>query len=378
LSGFVNREKKMNTNIAEIGLTEQEIEKFSFLKIYESQIKNDPEIAAHEREISKAVASKIGQAPRGYFVPMDVLSYPKRDMTVGTDTAGGYLVQTDLLAANFIELLRNRMMTVRMGVQVLSNLVGDVAIPKLSAGAQAYWIAEGGAPTETSPTFAQVGMSPKTVAAYTDLSRRLILQASVSAEQFVRNDLAKVLAVAKDYAVLNGTGVDNEPLGILNTPGIGSVVGGTNGAAPDWANIVSLESAVSAQNADVGSMGYMVNSKTRAKLKQTEKSSNTAKFIWETGESKEPGIGEVNGYKAGVSNQLPSDLDKGTSTGVCSAIIFGDWSSCIVGEWAALDLLVDPFTGSSSGTVRVVAFSDCDVAIRHPESFAAMKDALTA
>ena len=84
------------------------------------------------------------------------------------------------------------------------------------------------------------------------------------------------------------------------------------------------------------------------------------------------------GARAGVSNQVPSNLTKGSSSGVCSAIIYGNWADLLVGMWGTLDLTVDPYTHSTSGTVRVVALQDVDVAVRHPESFAAMQDALTA
>jgi HK97 family phage major capsid protein len=89
------------------------------------------------------------------------------------------------------------------------------------------------------------------------------------------------------------------------------------------------------------------------------------------------GEGMVNGYRAVVSNQVPSNLTKGTGTNL-SAIIFGNWNDLIVGQWGTLDLMVDPYNQSTSGTVRVVALQDVDIAVRHPESFSAMVDAVTA
>lgn len=86
----------------------------------------------------------------------------------------------------------------------------------------------------------------------------------------------------------------------------------------------------------------------------------------------------LNGYRGLITNQVRSDLDKGSATGVCSALFFGNWADLIVGMWGGLDILVDPYTGGTAGTVRVVALQDVDVAVRHPQSFAAMLDALTA
>jgi HK97 family phage major capsid protein len=362
----------------EIGLGEKELQKYSFLRALNAMAnpKNQAiqDAAGLEIEASKAFADKVKREPRGLFVPNDVLRH-KRDLTVGTDSAGGYLVATNLLAANFIELLRNRMMTQVAGATVLRDLIGDVAIPKQSGGATAYWVAESGAPTESQQTVAQVGLAPKTVGAFTDISRKLLLQSSIDVENFVRMDLTRVLALAMDLAALHGTGSSNQPTGIAATSGIGAVTGGTNGAAPDWADIVNLETAVAQDNADIGRLAYMTNAKVRGKLKQTEKASNTAQFVWEN--TQIPGVGELNGYPAFVTNQVSSALTKGTSSGVCSAIFFGNWADLIIGLWSGIDLLVDPYTGSSTGTVRVTAFQDGDIAVRHVESFAAMLDALT-
>ena len=149
---------------------------------------------------------------------------------------------------------------------------------------------------------------------------------SIDVESFVRNDLATVLALAIDLAAINGSGSNNQPTGILNTSGIGSVAGGTNGLAPAWSHLVDLESAVSIANADVGTLGYLTNAKVRGKLKQTSKVSGQNGFIWEAGNT------PVNGYMAGVSNQVPSNLTKGSSSGVCSAILFGNFADLIIGQ----------------------------------------------
>lgn len=364
---------KLPQPTAEIGMSEKEARHFSFMRAINALAnpgdRKAQEAAAFEREASDAYASKLGRAAQGFFVPVEV---QKRDLTVGTNSAGGYTVSTDLLASSFIDVLRNRMMVMNMGAQLLTGLVGNIAIPRQTGGATAYWVAESGSPTESAQTFDQVTMSPKTVGAYVDISRKLMLQSSVDVEAFVRNDLATVLALAIDLAALHGTGASNQPTGIAATSGIGSVAGGTNGLAPTWAHIIELESDVAVANADVGRMGYLTNAKVRGKLKATQKVATYGdSFIWDAGDM------PLNGYKAGVSNQVASNLTKGTSSGVCSAIFFGNWADLIIGNWNTLDLMVDPFTGSTSGTVRVVGLQDVDIAVRHAESFSAMLDALT-
>lgn len=357
---------------ADIGMDERDVRNYSIVRAIRALSDTAGprwENAPLEKEASDAIAERLGRSPRGFFVPNEV---QRRDMTVGTATAGGNLVSTDLLSESFIDMMRNRMVVQQAGATVLAGLVGNVAIPRQTGGATAYWVAESGSPTESAQTIDQLTMTPKTVGAFTDLSRKLLLQSSIDVENFCRRDLSTVLALAIDLAALHGSGSSNQPTGVASTSGIGSVAGGTNGAAPTWAHVVNLEREVAIDNADTGSLSYITNAKVRGKMKQTAKVSSTDSImLWENNSS------PLNGYPAYVTNQVSSTLDKGSSTGVCSAIFFGNWADLIVGLWGVLDILVDPYTGGTAGTVRVVALQDVDIAVRHAESFAAMLDATT-
>lgn len=363
-------DKPVEAEAPDIGLSDKEAKSFSFMRAIHALAnptdRRAQENAAFEFECSRAAAERTGKDAQGIIVPVDVL---KRDLTVGTATAGGNTVSTDLLAGSFIDLLRARAVMMQLGTS-LTDLNGNIAIPRMTGGATAYWVAESGAPTESQQAFDQISLTPKTVGAFTDISRKLMLQSSMDIEALVRSDLATVLALEIDRAAINGSGASNQPTGILNTSGIGAVAGGTNGLAPAWSHIVDLETEVAQDNADLGRLAYVTNAKVRGKLKQTEKASSTAQFVWD-------GM-SLNGYQSLVTNQVPSDLDKGTSTGVCSAILFGNFADLLLGFWGGLDITVDPYTASTSGTIRVVALQDMDIAVRHAESFAAMQDALTA
>lgn len=356
---------------ADIGMDKKEVKRYSLMRAInalanptDAKAQRD---AAFEREVSDAVSQKLGKQARGFLVPFEV---QQRDLVVGTPTAGGNLVATDLLAGSFIEVLRNAMVLPSLGTTMLTGLVGNVAIPKQTGAATAYWVAESNAPTESQQTIGQVTMSPKTVGAWTETSRKLLLQSSLDVEAMVQADLAAVLGLAIQQAAISGTGTSNQPSGLLTliTP---SVAGGTDGAAPTWAHIVELESDVAVANALVDNMAYLTNAKVRGKLKTTSKVSGQNGFVWESGDT------PVNGYRAAVTNAVPSNLTKGTANGVCSAIIFGNFRDLVIGMWGGLDLMVDPYTGSTAGTVRVVALQDVDVAVRYTESFATMVDALT-
>lgn len=357
-----------------IGLDEKEIKQFSFTKFLnylgDTSDASAREAAAFEIECSQAAAEKMRRDQRGSIIPYDVLAF--RDMNVGTAIDGGNLVETELLSESFIDSLENALAVRQCGARTLTGLNGNIAIPRQTGGTSHYWLAENGAPTEDAATFDQVAMTPKTVGAYTEISRRLLKQSSIGVENFVRNELTLRLALAIDAAAINGSGASNQPLGILNTGSIGDVAGGANGANPDWDDIVDLETAVAVANAAVGSTKYLTNAKVRGQLKKTfVDSGSNAERVW-NGQSN-----PLNGYDAVVSNQVPSNLVKGSSGAVCSAIIFGNWADLLIGMWGGLDVQVNPYSLDTSGATRITAFQDVDVTVRHPESFAAMQDALT-
>lgn len=332
----------------DLGLTEKEVKEFSFLRAFNALAnpgdKKAIEAAAFEREVSEAAAKRYGKPANGIMVPNEVL---RRDLTVGTPANGGDLVATDLLAGSFIELLRNRLALAQVGVTMLSGLSGFVNIPRQTDSSTAYWVGEGNSPTESQQAIDQVALSPKTVGAYVDYSRRLLLQSSIDVEAMVRADLARVIALELDRAALYGTG-GNEPSGLTLETGIGSVSLTNHGT---FAQLVELETEVATANADVGSLYYLMNAGSRGALKTTSKAGTEAQFVYQDD--------EVNGYPVVVSNQLAN-----------KDIIFGNFSQMIMGMWSGLDLTVDPYFGSTSGTVRIVALQDVDVAVRQPGAFA--------
>jgi HK97 family phage major capsid protein/HK97 family phage prohead protease len=337
---------------AEIGMEEKEVRSFSFLRacnyLANPTDSRAREAAAFEIEASEAAAAKLGRTSRGITIPQDVLT---RDLQTSPGSAGGDVIREELLTGSFIDILRNESACARAGATVLSGLEGNIKIPKQSGAASATWIAEGAAAAESDQTLTQVSLVPRTVGAYTDVTRKLLLQSSIDIENFVRNDLARVIALKIDLAGLYGSGVANEPLGIKNVAGIGAEA--FAGAVPTFLEVIAMESDLGTANALVGSPCYITNASMRGSLKGTKKDAGSGEFLWTGGLE-----GELNGYRALVSNQIAA-----------GDVWFGNFSDLLMGFWSGLDLTVDPYTNSTSGTVRIVALQDCDVAVRNAESF---------
>ncbi len=369
-----------------IGMDNKEIREYSILRAIEASITGDWSKAELEKRCSDACAKKYKKDVRSFMIPMEIAQrrlnagsqaqQVMRDMTVGTPADGGNLVSTELLSGSLIDQLQNLMLLKQMGIQVLDGLVGNITIPRVTGGATAYWLGENGKPTESSATIDQVGMVPKTVAAFTQLSRAFIQQSSIGAEAFAQYQLALALALEIDSKGIAGDGTNNTPIGIMNTTGVGAVVMGANGDVISWTKIVEMWKTPTKANARQGNLGWLTNSNVIADGMTTEKFANSGKELI-PGEFDQNGFTKIMGYKAGVSEQVPSNLTKGSSSGVCSSMIFGDFSQLIMGLWGGLDILVDPYTEGESGAVKIIAHQSVNFVVAQPKGFAVCKDITT-
>ena len=356
--------------VAEPDLTPTEQKRYSLMRAIRAAASNDWREAGFEREVSDEIGRVSGRTPKGFFVPGH--AWGQRDLIAGSDGDGGHLKGVDHMGSEFIEALRSKLVVSSMGARVMTGLKGDVSIPKLSTVASAAFVAENNAVSEQNQAFGELSLAPKTLGVMTDISRKLMLQSDPSAEQIVRDDLLNAVAAKIEDVAIEGSG-SNEPTGITKTAGIGSVAIGTNGGAPTWASVTSLVKEVEQDNAAISdSMGFLTNSKVKAKLAGTAKvgSSDSVMILndpWN----------ELYGYPLGITNHVPSDLTKGSTSGTCSAMIFGDFAQIILAFWSAPDVLIDPYTNSSKGGTRVVVFQDLDVGVRHAQSFAACLDYTT-
>jgi len=332
----------------DIGLSDKETRSFSFVKALnylsnqgDAQARRD---AAFEIEVGEAAAKKYERSSNGIVIPNEVL---RRDLVVGTPTAGGDLVDDVLLAGSFIDLLRNRLSISQAGCTMLTGLQGNVSIPRQTSASTAYWVGENSSPTESQQAIDQVNMTPKTVGAFVDYSRRLLLQSSIDVEGMIRNDLARVIALEIDRAAVYGTGSSNQPQGLTNVSGIGSQ---TLTGFGTFEEMIALETDVAAANGDIGSMRYIINASARGALKSTKKDAGSGDFVYEED--------QINGYPVIVSNQLLNN-----------DALFGDFSQFVMGMWSGLDLTVDPYAGATAGTVRVIALQDVDFGVKQPACF---------
>jgi HK97 family phage major capsid protein len=340
-----------------IGMNETEIKRYSIVRAM-NRLANKLPVDGLEKEVSDAVAKRTRRDTGGFLIPWDItnseIPSQKRTLNINSQTAGGLLVGTEV--GSMIELLRNKTVVASMGATTLSGLQGNLALPRQTGGATAYWLDETTAVTASDQAFGQLGLTPKRLAGLTKYTKQLLAQASIDVEGFVRNDLTTVLAIAKDKAAIQGLGAAGEPVGILNTTGVNSI---TFSGAPTWAKIVDFEKETDLDNALMGTIGYLSTPTTKAKWKTTVKASSTAVFLLD-GDT-------VNGYKFASTNQFPT-------SGTLNQVIFGNWADLILADWDGIDVVVDPYSNADTNIVRIVITIMTDIGVRHAVSFCISSD----
>lgn len=339
------------TQVTHLDLSNGDQKRFSVFKAIRALTDKNWKGAEFELECHSEILKRTGlqeSVHGGFYMPMDI---QRRDLTVGTPTAGGNLVATNLLPSSFIDLLRARSRVAQLGATMLTGLVGNVAIPKLTGAATAYWLAnEATAITESQQTIGQLAMAPKSLGAYTELSRQLMLQSTPAAESLVMNDIAKVLGLAVDLAALEGSGASGQPTGISATAGIGSVSGTSLGLA----GIIEFQTDVAASNALADGSAYLTTPTIAGLMMQRQRFASTDTPLW-TGSVLE---GQMSGYAATTTTQMTA-----------ASMIFGDFSQVVIGEWGMLEIALNPYANFTAAITGIRAIQSVDVGIRQAAAF---------
>ncbi|MBJ2152637.1 phage major capsid protein [Paracoccus sp. IB05] len=340
---------------------------YSLLRAVAAEYSGNWSEAGFEREVAQETTRAVGKSATGFYVPPAVLG-----RAVITTATAPSLIGTDQMASAFIDALRPEVQVMSLGATVLPGLVENVAVPRMVSGTGAEWVAEGVASTESSPVFDSVPLSLKQLSARSQLSRRQLKQSLPGLDVLLKNDLRRSIGIELDRAAISGAGTATVPRGILNTVGIGSVAIGTNGGTPHFPFLTRLMAEVEADNVAGTSYGWLTNHFVKGSLLSTQTADGAQQMILQRNGTD----WAIAGYKAAFSNLVPANGTKGTGTNL-STLIFGNWSDLLIGQWGGIDLVVDDMTGADTGNVRIVAHSEWDIAVRHPESFASIRDAVT-
>lgn len=322
-----------------------------------------------ERELSEQIAKATKKEARGLFIPDAAF----RTLTGVTNVDshitgnGAATVATDLLAGSYIDALLARTVLGAAGVTTLSGLTGDVAIPKGGTATAGWLTAEDGDATVASPAFSQINGTPHTISSNVDISRKLTLQSSLSVQAIITGLILDAIARGIEAAAFDGTGSSGQPTGVSATAGINSVSSLTAGA-PTHDALVDFWEKIYTANAAGASMKFIGSPAVKALLCKTR---DILPFNNTGAKANSSVVGAVGGEFLCTKDGTVEGYEF-LMSGLCNAkkLYFGDWSQLILAFWSGVDLTVDPYSLSTKGALRLVAFQDCDVLVRHPQAFA--------
>jgi HK97 family phage major capsid protein len=326
---------------------------------------------------SEKEAREMGISPSGIYLGNSVIEAVNyRTMTAGTATAGGNFIPTEKVG--FFDALYNATVMAELGVQSLTGLSANTDLKGLSAGATATWGGETDSISPNDATTAARELRPNTLASAMDVSRTLAVQTNNSIDAYLLNSMRKSMAVALEAAVINGDGT-NKPLGILGTGGIQSVAVGTNGGALTYALLLQLAEKVKTAGANANNLKWLTNFKVEGKMKQTPIDAGSGAMILAYMAYFNGIAGMVDGKPISFTQNVPSNLAKGTSGTVCSALICGDFSNIVMAQFGGIELSID---STSAAVVRAqkIALTITqlvDSAVLQPAALGAIQDITT-
>jgi HK97 family phage major capsid protein len=341
------RARAPQVSAAAIGVSSGEVRQYRLMRAINAAATGDWRAAGFEREVSLAIAETVGREARGFYVPHEAL-LSRRDVEKAANL-GAELVATEVMAEAFIDVMRNRALIGQLGAVILPGLIGDMDIPRKTAGAGFYWLDEKDDVTLDDLALDTVALTPKTVAGALPVTRRMRKQSSLAVEQLLRDDLVAGIAVEIDEKVIAGDGTGNTPTGIVNATGVSAEeypIGGM-----DWASLVLMETDTRTANiVGPGSFAYLTTPGGLGEAKTAEKATGTAQFLMAGG--------QINGYRAEDSMNVPAD-----------SWIFGDFSQVFIGMWGVVDVQVDVAALAARDGLVVRVFQDMDCALRLPAAF---------
>ena len=346
---------------------EKELRKFSITKFLRQAMPGetmDGIEAEMAQEGKREFQACIKGAAEGVFLPTSLVRYDYTDV-VDTGYGDAFVEQTML---TYDGKLRNALIAEKLGCKFINGLQGTVGV--VTGGADAAWVAEESAKGVDRPAYAKGVLSPHRLQILQCLTYDLLHQSTKDVDRLVMADMVKAHAAALDGAVLAGSGSSGQPTGVLNNSGVTTVAIDTHGGAITYAKLVEMEQKTGENNGLLDeTLAYVSNAKVMGKMKTIPQIAGYPYYLLNDG--------KVNGYPFFMSNAVPSNLTKGSTSGSCSGAIFGPWSEVVVGGWGGLQFIIDPYTSKNKGLLEISAIAYHDVLIRHAAAFSVIKDITT-
>ncbi len=323
---------------------EQASEKYSLSRLIKSVCDNQ---RCPEMDLSERVKGFFG-AGNGFALPFVV----EKTALAGVLNSGGALVPdvtTGLIDALLAPSLLNQLPS--MERMSLTRGQGSIIIPRVNSTSTAAWVGEGNAANPAELVLGHIQLTPRDCVVYCRFSRLLMQTSSPAIDSILQSDMARALSTAIDTALLSGSGIANEPLGIIAQAG--STVVETE-QANLWATLSAAVTAMDIENVPQSNRAWLINPTTAGRLRTEFRADPTDAIAGNLILS--PGDGLL-GIKIVVHSAVPS----------ATALLIHQ-PDIMVASWGAMSAVIDPYTLAEQGIIRIVISHLIDIALRHSAS----------
>ena len=337
-----DKEQRNNQTIISTNMTK----KFSLVKAINDVVNNRSLDEVAKEVVRKGVEEmrKSGLAVAG-SIQLPVMETENEEMRANgvlaqTATAGAENIATEKL--DILEPLRANMVMSQAGATYLTGLVGNISIPAYT-GSNVAWAGEVATAANGAGDWSEIKLQPHRLTAYVDVSREFLIQSSNDAEAMLRRDIIAAIGNKLEATILGSdAGTDEKPAGLFD--GVTAMT-----TALKFGDIVDAEAELDAANV-TGAYTYILSPKAKAALRTLSKDAGSGRFVLEDG--------EIEGSKALVSSNVTA-----------KGFVVGDFSDYVIAQWGAIDLVVDSYSKSTEGKVRLVVNAYFDAKPRRATSF---------
>ena len=345
----------------------------------------DPQLDSFAREVNQVVRAGSAGFDRDEVMRLRKANWGmEKALSWQDELEGGALVGPPMFG-ELIELLRNNEVFMRAGARVLPMPAnGRIVYPRQTAGATAYWVGESTSIDESNPTTGDVVLQAKKLGILSRVPNELFRFATISVEQFLREDLMKQAALRMDKSFLEGVGSAQEPKGIINYAGITqhtSASVGTDGNTFTPEDVLQMIGKVEEQNASFNFWAMrplmyaaIANRRADAVTAADGKGMFLFNILRElaapTHDVTRESVGALQGYSVYKSTQVSKARTKGAGTDL-SYILGGNGRDYLIAMSGVMEFVVstqasDVFVKDQS-LIRGIMFADG--APRHEASY---------
>lgn len=287
-----------------------------------------------------------------------------KTLRVSDDTQGGYLAPAEFSTEVDKQLVQ--FSPVRAAARVGQTSAVSVIIPKRTGRPTGNWVGETETRTGTESTYGQAEVPIDEMAAYVDVSNKLLEDAAVNVANEVAFDLAEEFGRLEGAAFVTGNGV-KKPLGFMSDANVNFTVSGSASVIGDAdGGVNGLIDLMYALHPFYRSRGvFMANGLTIAALRKLKDGDKN--YIWQ------PSV-QAGQPDTLLGRPIIEAPDMASIEAGAFPLIFGDFASAYrIYDRVGMSILRDPYTQATTGVTRFHARKRVGGRLIRPEAIRKLK-----